>query len=406
MSDILLPSLGADMEAATLVEWKIKPGDKVTKGDIIADVETDKGTIEVEIFQTGTITALLIEPDTRVPVGTPIATIDAEGEAVTQAPSPAPSPPPPEAEKPSAPSTAQNVQAPSAGAPASPTAQPTPSVRAVPAAKRLAQELRIDLASIQGTGEGGAITKADVERAAAAAQGGGGVEAKADRGEAMRRAIAAAMTVSNREIPHYYLSDSVDMTNALARLAELNAEKPLAERILSNVLVIRAVAIAAREFPELNGFWHEGRFEAAPQVNLGVAISLRQGGLVTPAIHKADELSLAELMANLRDIITRVRSGSGSLRSSEVTETTLTLTNLGDLGVESVYGVIYPPQVALVGAGSIVDRPWAIDGRIEIRKVCQLTLAADHRASDGLRGAKFLSAVKRRLEVDLEDLFQ
>jgi pyruvate dehydrogenase E2 component (dihydrolipoamide acetyltransferase) len=389
MSEFRLPSLGADMEDGTIVEWKIKPGDTVTKGDIVAEVETDKGTIEVEVFQSGTVASLLVEAGTRVPVGTPIAIILQPGEAAP----PAAAPPPPSPQAPSEP-------APESPPPAKPqpggSPQPT-GIRAVPAAKRLAQELGIDLATVTGTGEGGAVTKADVERAAAAA--------KPDRGAAMRKAIAAAMTRSNREIPHYYLSDHIDMTAALERLTAWNAEKPLAERMLSGALFLRAIALAAREFPEFNGFWRNDQFEPADRVNLGVAIALKTGGLVTPAIHDADQLDVNQLMTAMRDLIGRARAGSGALRSSEVTEATLTVTNLGDLGVESVYGVIYPPQVALVGVGTIVERPWVTGAAVVSRKVTHVTLAADHRASDGLRGAKFLAAIKRRLEIDLEDLF-
>jgi pyruvate dehydrogenase E2 component (dihydrolipoamide acetyltransferase) len=404
MTEYRMPSLGADMEAGTLLEWKIKPGDHVHRGDIGAVVETDKGAIEIEVFQDGIVDRLLIEPHTRVPVGTPIASFRAEGEApgaaapATPAPAAAeakPAPPSPPTQAP--PGAQAEAQVPKRAA-ATPRATPTSGgPRAVPAAQKRAQELGLDLTSIRGTGEGGAITKADVERAAAAKP--------ADRGAAMRRAIAAAMARANREIPHYYLSDTIDMEAALARLEAFNTSLPLRERVLSGVVQLRAVALTAREYPEFNGFWQEGGFTAAACVHLGVAIALKSGGLVTPAIHDADRKSLAAIMAALRDLITRARGGAGSLRSSEVSEATLTVTNLGDLGVESVYGVIYPPQVALVGFGTIQARPWVTNGKVEPRRLCQITLAADHRASDGLRGAQFLAAIKRRLQTDLDEVF-
>lgn len=388
MSEFRLPSLGADMEAATLLEWKIHPGDHVHRGDIAAVVETDKGAIEIEVFADGDVEALLIEPGTRVLVGTPIALINGKEHA---------QPPP-------APPAAAALPAPAEKEAAKPVAQPqaekaraAPGVKAVPAAKKRAQELGVDLKSVTGTGEGGAITKADVEHAARAAT--------VDRQAAMRRAIAAAMSKANQEIPHYYLEDTLDMEPALARLAEENARRPLAERVLHGVVLLRAVAQAAREFPDFNGVWTDGGFQAAAHVNLGVVIALRKGGLVNPAILDCDRKSLAEIMANLSDIIRRAREGAGSLRSSEVTDVTLTVTNLGDLGVESVYGVIYPPQVALVGFGTIVERPWVVDGAVRPRKICRMTLAGDHRASDGLRGAQFMAAVKRRVQVDLNEVF-
>lgn len=388
MSEFRLPSLGADMEAGTLLEWKIHPGDHVHRGDIAAVVETDKGAIEIEVFADGDVEALLIEPGTRVPVGTPIALIDGKEHA---APSVAPS----EAAKPAPPEKEAVKPAP---APPAEKARAAPGVKAVPAARKRAQELGVKLEGLKGTGEGGAVTKADVERAAAPA-------APADRHAAMRRAIAAAMTKANQEIPHYYLEDTLDMEPALARLAEENARRPLAERVLHGVVLLRAVARAAREFPEFNGVWTDGGFSPAEHVNLGVVIALRKGGVVNPAILDCDRKSLTEIMVNLSDIIRRAREGAGSLRSSEVTDVTLTVTNLGDLGVESVYGVIYPPQVALVGFGTIVERPWVVDGVVRPRKVCRMTLAGDHRASDGLRGAQFMAAVKRRLQTELDEVF-
>lgn len=384
MSEFRLPSLGADMEAGTLLEWKIHPGDHVHRGDIAAVVETDKGAIEIEVFADGDVEELLIEPGTRVPVGTPIALINGKEHAAPPKEAAKPAPAEKEAAKPAVPPPVEKAQA-------------TPGIKAVPAARKRAQELGVDLAGITGTGEGGAVTKADVERAAAAAP--------VDRQAAMRRAIAAAMTKANQEIPHYYLEDTLDMEPALARLAEENARRPLSERVLHGVVLLRAVALAAREFPEFNGVWTDAGFRPAERVNVGVVIALRKGGVVNPAILDCDRKSLTEIMANLSDIIRRAREGAGSLRSSEITDVTLTVTNLGDLGVESVYGVIYPPQVALVGFGTIVERPWVVDGAVRPRKVCRMTLAGDHRASDGLRGAQFMAAVKRRLQTDLTEVF-
>ena len=354
-----MPSLGADMREGTLLQWKMKPGDRVKRGDIIAEVATDKGDIEIEVFEDGVVTEILVEPGRNVPVGEILARIDG---GVVKAPS-------------------------------------TPErVRATPAARRLAEERGVDLASLHGTGPEGALTRDDVEKAAQTKN----VEperivAPGEKpAEGMRLAIAAAMARSNREIPHYYLEARIDMKRALAHLAERNATVPLEERILPAVLLLKSVALALREVPELNGYWVDDSLQKKEEIHVGFAISLRKGGLVTPAVHDVDRKSLPELMAALRDLIPRARAGR--LRSSELSDATVTVTNLGDLGVETVYGVIYPPQVALVGFGKIVEQPWAENGMLGIRPVLSATLAADHRATDGARGALFLDSLARRLQ--------
>jgi pyruvate dehydrogenase E2 component (dihydrolipoamide acetyltransferase) len=212
----------------------------------------------------------------------------------------------------------------------------------------------------------------------------------------MRRAIAAAMARSNRDIPHYYLQTRIDMSRALRWLETENQKRSLQERLLPAVLLLKAVARALGDVPELNGYWIDDHHQPQEAIHIGFAIALRQGGLIAPAMHHVDLKSLDELMEALRDLITRVRGGR--LRSSEMTAATITVTNLGDLGVESVYGVIYPPQVALVGLGKIIEQPWAEHGMLGIRPVLTATLAADHRATDGRRGAQFLDALNRHLQ--------
>jgi pyruvate dehydrogenase E2 component (dihydrolipoamide acetyltransferase) len=260
----------------------------------------------------------------------------------------------------------------------------------------MAEELGIDLTKVTGTGVGGVITKEDVEAAARPAPAAAPPEGARDRAASMRRAIAAAMARSKREIPHYYLGTEIDMSRALAWLAQENLQRPIAERLLPAALLLKAVALALKEVPELNGFWVDDAFRPSREIHLGVAVSVRGGGLIAPAIHDADRKSLGEMMSALRDLVQRVRAGN--LRSSEVSDPTVTVTNLGDQGVETVFGVIYPPQVALVGLGRIVERPWAQDGMLAVRPVLAATLAADHRASDGHRGALFLTALNRVLQ--------
>jgi pyruvate dehydrogenase E2 component (dihydrolipoamide acetyltransferase) len=353
-----MPSLGADMREGTLLQWKVKPGDRVKRGDIIAEVATDKGDIEIEVFEDGVVTEILVEAGRQVPVGELMARIDGGPVAASK----------PEPER----------------------------VRATPAARRLAGERGVDLATVRGTGPEGAVTREDVEKAAQTST----AEPREKPAEGIRLAIAAAMARSNREIPHYYLETRIDMTRALAHLAEKNAALPLEERLLPVVLLLKAVALGLRDVPELNGYWVDDALQKKEEIHIGFAISLRKGGLVTPALHNVDRKSLPEIMASLRDLVPRARARR--LRSSELSDATVTVTNLGDLGVETVYGVIYPPQVALVGFGKILERPWAENGMLGIRPVVSATLAGDHRATDGARGAAFLDALARRLQEPTE----
>ena len=214
--------------------------------------------------------------------------------------------------------------------------------------------------------------------------------------DGMRQAIAKAMSRSNAEIPHYYLSTSINMTPALEWLTALNAERSIQERILPAALLIRAVVRALMEVPLLNGFWQDDNHQISEAINPGIDIALRKGGLITPALLYAHEMDLERTMQTLSDLITRSRSGK--LRGSEMTQQTVSITNLGDLGVERVYGVIYPPQVAIVGLGRITDAPWAEGDSLAVRKVMQATLAGDHRATDGHIGALFLEKLNDFLQ--------
>lgn len=376
-TEFRLPALGADMEHATVVEWRVAPGDRLARGDVVAAVETDKGVIDLECFDEGVVTELVAAPGTRVPVGGVLAILDAEGRRteVPEAPAPVPAP---------APGAARPSPAP---APAEAGGARAGRVRASPAARARAGELGVALEGLAGTGPGGAIELADVDAAA-------GGRAR-DPAAAMRAAIGAAMARSKREIPHYYLSLAMDFGAALAWLERHNAAAEPAKRLLYPALVLKAVALAAREVAGFNGFYRQGRFEPAHAVHVGVAIALRGGGLIAPAILDAGDKPLDVLMGEFRDLVTRARTAR--IRGSELSAPTITVTSLGDAGVETVLPVIHPPQVAMVGVGSVVSRPWAVAGKVEVRPVVTLSLAADHRASDGRLGAQFLDAIRRRL---------
>lgn len=384
MGTFTMPSLGADMKAGTLVEWLKKPGDMVSRGDIVAVVETDKGAIDVEIFEDGRIERLLVDEGASVPVGMPLALIAQEG-AQDAEPSARPV-----AEPPTTPAPASPAASPAPILQAPPPPAPT-GLRASPAARRLAGARGIDLAALRGSGPDGAIVMADV-----AAAGGAGKQTVTGDGSPMRRAIAAAMARSKREIPHYYLGHAFDCS-ALARfVAEYNADRAPADRILQAPLLIRATALALRDFPEFNGF-HDGEiFQPGKAIHVGFAIAIRGGGLAAPAIHDADTLSLAELMTLLRDLTARVRRGQ--FRSSELSDPTVTISSLGDRGVDLLMPVIYPPQVAIIGFGAARLLPWVVGEQVEPRPVMTVTLGADHRASDGHRGALLLLRIAELLQ--------
>ena len=376
-----MPMLGADMSAGTLIAWRKQPGDTVTRGDIIAEVHTDKADIEVEVFTNGVVEKLLAEPGQQVPVGTPLARIREDGKApvVTVAP------------------------------------EPIPTVHAErllvsPSAKALAAELGVDVAVVRGSGPGGRIQRRDVEAAAAGATEGRAPEPLVppaapvaapvavgeDRQAGMRRAIAAAMARSKREIPHFYLSETIDLSAATRWLADENLHRPVQERLLPGVLMLKAVARALHEVPELNAVWQGDHVVQSEAVHLGVAIFLRGGGLVAPALHDADRQSLDELMHGFRDLVSRARAGT--LRSSELSDPTITVTSLGERGAETVLPIIFPPQVAIVGLGRLVERPWVSEGQVLPCPVVTATLAADHRVTDGHRAGVFLTTLARLLE--------
>jgi len=351
-SEFRLPALGADMDEGTLLEWHVAPGARVKRGDVVAVVETDKGAIDVEIFLDGVVSEIVVAPGTKVPVGTVLALLETEGEATAAAP-------------------ADERQA----APA-PVAPP-------------AGQGRVDVAPVAAAAEGLKIPAApghqarepDVPVAAPGAVGAPG----------MRDAIAAAMSKSKREIPHYYLSTTVDVTPAIDWLAEHNVSVPVTQRLLFAALLLKAVALACRGMKGFSGFYRDGRYEQGPAVHVGVAVALRGGGLVAPAIMDTADKPLVALMDDFRALVTRARAGR--LRASELAAPTIILTSLGDASVDAVFPIIQPPQVAIVGAGAVVERPWVVDGKVVPRQVLTLSLGADHRVTDGRLGAQFLARI-------------
>ncbi|HEU4727914.1 MAG TPA: dihydrolipoamide acetyltransferase family protein [Kofleriaceae bacterium] len=411
MTEIRMPSLGADMESGTLLEWRVAVGDHVARGAVVGLIETEKATMELESFTEGEVEALLVEPGTKVAVGTPLVRLRAPGEHAT-APGIAAAPPPvvtaplPAGPPPPVVTAPLPAGPPPARPPAPPSQAPGERVRSSPAARKRARELGISLRELRGTGPHGAVVLRDVVPPAAApapAPAAAPPPARAPARRAppptaspMRDAIAAAMARSKREIPHYYLSHTISLKRALSWLSDTNAHRPIQDRILPGALLLRAAALALWDIPELNGFWIDGAYRPSEEVHLGTAVALRTGGLIAPAILDADDKPLDQLMTELRDLVGRTRAGR--LRSSELTAATITVTSLGDRGCEAVWPVINPPQVAIVGFGTIVERPWVEGATVVPHPTIVATLAADHRVSDGHRGGLYLAAIDHLLQ--------
>jgi pyruvate dehydrogenase E2 component (dihydrolipoamide acetyltransferase) len=266
-----------------------------------------------------------------------------------------------------------------------------------PYARRLAAEQGVDLTALPDTVHARDLPAPSEQHPAPPAAP---HEASRDSDAKMREAIARLMSRSKREVPHYYLRTTIDLQRATAWLQEHNLGLPVKDRVVPAALLLAATARSARQVPQLNGFWVDDGLRQADSVHLGVAISLRSGGMVTPCIRDAHTLLVDELMARLRDLVERARRGR--LRASELSDATLTVTNLGDQGVEEVLGVIYPPQVALVGFEKVSERPWAVDGLLGVRPLVTATLSADHRATDGYVGARLLNRLDRLLQTPEE----
>ena len=371
-----MPSLGADMEDGTLVEWLKKPGDSLTRGDIMAVVETQKGAIEIEVFHDGVLEETLAKPGTKLPVGALMAIIRTAGETLAERP-----PPPAALAAAAAPAPIGTVPA------ALPPAQA--AYRVTPAARRAAEARHLALASLL-PGPDGIIGLRELAAVPAARP------SKPGGFDEMRKAIGAAMARSKREIPHYYVSSAIDLARMMAWLSATNSERAVAARLLPLVPILKACALALVKVPELNGHYLDERFIPATRVKMGVGIAMRGGGLIAPAIDSMESLGLADLMARLQDLTARVRGGR--LKSSELIDATITLSSLGEGSADALLPIIYPPQVAIIGMGRIAERPFAVDGAVALSMSASVTVAGDHRVSDGRSAARFLNLVQSLLD--------
>ncbi|WP_293746725.1 dihydrolipoamide acetyltransferase family protein [uncultured Paraglaciecola sp.] len=403
MKILTMPSFGADMAKGSIVKWNVKPGDHVSKGDIVASIETMKGLIDMEVYDEGTITKLVAVEGEELEIGRPIAELQLTNEESSNN---KPEQIPTDAALPSVETITTQVvnlsgkqdkedkKTPNiSNIPDHSELKPKPQIPKIsPAARFRAKELGIDWRQLaQGNGPNGALQLNDINAVYEMHP-----EPQESPSDLMRQAIASTVSRSKRDIPHYYLQLDMLLDNAVRWLREHNADLPPNKRILINAVIYSAIARALTSFPAFNGFYRDGHYESSDSVHLGNAISLRQGGLMVAAIHDAQHLGLIEMMEKITDQVNRARKGG--LRMSEMQEATVTVSNLGDRGSDSIQSIILPPQVAIFGIGRQRTVPWIVDNTVSCASIVSMSLAADHRVSDGHLGARLLNKINKYLQ--------
>ena len=413
-----MPKLGFDMQEGQLVKWLKKPGDTVEKGEIIAEIESDKATVEVEAFTSGTVLELLVNEGDWVPIGAPIAVVGKAGESYDLAELGVTVEEVAEAE-------AQPVAGAAAAAPAPPEPAPAPAapsdgngyslpggVRASPLARRLAEEYGIDITKVQGSGPMGRVTRADVEafrESALAAPPAAapsyvpvqvGPESEEVPTPRMRARIGARMVESKTTVPHFYVTTEVDMGAALALRKELNARRSDEEKISVNDLIVKAVALALREFPNLNSSFNGETIVRHNRVNVGIAVALDEG-LMNVVSKDADVTPLTVMAKTHREMIARAREGK--IRPEDVEGETFAVSNLGAFDVDHFIAIINPPDAAILAVGSAKQVPVVKeDGTLGVGWRMKATVSADHRVTDGAEAARFMQRIKEILEDPLQ----
>ncbi len=396
ISEVVMPQMGADMVEGTILHWRKHEGDPVERGEIIAEIETDKANVEIEAFESGIFRRAIHGEGDVVPIGEVIAIIAAAGDDISKYANGA------------APTAAAPAAVATATAPA-PMAAPSQAEaverqRVSPVARRIAEERGIDLAQVRGTGPDGRIIKRDVESFAAApplpARAATPVSAAPQPlgTSRMRQAIARRMSQSKREAPHYYLLVDIDMTEAMAFRTQANEAMADGARLSVNDLIVKACATALQKHPAFNVTLDGEQMSQSGDQNVCIAIALDEG-LIAPAILDAGRKSLSQIAAESKDLAARAKGGS--LRPEEITAGTFSITNLGAYGIETLIGIIQPPQTAILGVGSVMPQAAVHDGAIAVREMMKVALSADHRITDGALGAQFLGEIKRLLEAPL-----
>lgn len=407
--EVTMPQMGADMTEGTLLKWLKQVGDSVQRGDILAEIETDKATVELEAYESGTILKQLASEGDVVPVGDVIALLGEPSEAAPEVDRKPPAETParraiePEAKERAVASTA-------AAAPAAET-DASGRIRVSPVARRMARDAGVDITALSGSGPDGRILRRDIESAiAAGTRKAPPAEPAAARSAApaarpaagaieglskMRQAIARRMTLSKQTQPHYYLTLDIDMTAALAFREQLNASATDEQRVSINDLVVKACAIALDRHPKFNAEFSEEGLVHHERENVCIGVAL-DDGLIAPAILDCQSKSLGRIAAESKDLVNRAREGR--LKADELSDGTFTITNLGAFGVETLIGIINPPQAAILGVGSVMPQAVVRDGEVVVRQMMKVALSADHRVSDGAEGARFIKEIQALLE--------
>ncbi|MBE9373215.1 2-oxo acid dehydrogenase subunit E2 [Saccharopolyspora sp. HNM0983] len=426
MTEIQMPRLSDTMEEGVIATWHKQVGDTVERGDVVAEIETDKAIMELEAFDAGVLEKILLAEGATVPIGTPIAVLgDGSGAAAESAEAPAAAP----AEAPAAEPVAEGPAAESAAEPVAASAEPAAGrgvkPKASPLAKRVAKEQGVDLAQVRGTGPGGRIIRVDIEAAAQQAGSASSAPAPQDAGApapaqpapsqaagsqsaadpdveeiplgTIRKVTAKRLTESKQQAPHFYLTSAIDVTDLVAFRAELNQRLQAADgpKVSLNDLVVKAVATALRANPSVNVSFGGDTLLQHKRIHLGVAVAI-EGGLVVPVITDTDRKSVSEIAAEGRELAGRARDGK--LKADEMSGGTFTISNLGMFGVEQFSAVINPPEAGILAVGAVDDEVKVREGEFVARKIMRVTLSADHRAVDGAVGAAFLQQLTGLLE--------
>ncbi len=389
-TNVIMPSLGFDMTEGQLARWLKNEGDPVGKGQAIAEIETEKATVEIEAAVSGILARIIVHAGETVPVGTLIGVIAEAGEEVTAVS--APSPPAPPAPPPPAPVH-------EAGEGAAPSEA---RVKASPVARKMAEEAGLDLSGVKGTGPGGRVVERDVQAAIAtgSAPAPPGVPAGPAPGAAvplnrMRKTIARRMTESKAAAPHFYITVEINMEDAMKMREQLNVLAPETERISVNDLIVAAAARTLARFPALNASYREGNLEMHSQVNIGIVVAL-EDGLIPPVVRDADKKPLKRIAAESRALTERARTNK--LRSDDLGDGTFTVSNLGMFDVDEFIAIINPPEAAILAVGAVTRRPVAVAGEVRIASLMKTTLSVDHRVADGAQAGRFMQEFKKLLE--------
>ena len=413
--ELVMPRLSDTMEEGTIGRWLVHEGDAFAAGDVLAEIETDKATMEFQAYDAGTVLRILVSDGETVALGAPIAIVGAEGESADEAASAgngATTPPPePEPEAKAAPARKPSKSSPKAKRAAGNGSGAAAALRVSPIARRMADEAGIDLAAMAGRGSGpeGRVVKADVERLIASGEPTGQVasatpsaaqsapvDAELRDLTPMLKAVATRMTQSKQTVPHFYVESEIDMTRALQLRAELNSGLANSgDKISVNDLIVRASALALMQHPQAHRSYVDGKHAYHAHANIGIAVAL-DDGLIVPVLVEADTKSVREISRETRDLAGRARSGK--LKQPEIEGATFSVSNLGMFDVANFEAIINPPESAIIAVGATVDRPAVVDEEIVVRKIMRVTLSCDHRACSGADGAKLLQTIKQLLQ--------